>query len=145
YPHRLEGSLHRQLRCRIAGFHPRGGKGNGVRTELLGRLRGRHHLRRLRGRAGEGRGGRRNRASHPSRPLSVRSFMRFAINHITAPKLSLEAFFATARELGLTEVEIRNDLPDVVGTVEPAAVKSAAEKAGVTIISINALYPFNVW
>ena len=71
--------------------------------------------------------------------------MRFAINHITAPKLSLEAFFATARELGLTEVEIRNDLPNIVGTVEPAAVKAAAEKAGVTIISINALYPFNVW
>ena len=71
--------------------------------------------------------------------------MRFAINHITAPKLSLEAFFATARELGLTEVEIRNDLPDIVGTVEPAAVKAAAEKAGVTIISINALYPFNLW
>lgn len=71
--------------------------------------------------------------------------MRFAINHITAPKLSLEEFFATARELGLTEVEIRNDLPDIVGTLEPAAVKAAAEKAGVTIISINALYPFNVW
>ena len=71
--------------------------------------------------------------------------MRFAINHITAPKLSLEQFFATARTLGLTEVEIRGDLPDIVGTVEPAAVKAAAEKAGVTIISINALYPFNVW
>lgn len=71
--------------------------------------------------------------------------MRFALNHITAPKLSLEVFFATARELGLTEVEIRNDLPDIVGTVAPAAVKAAAEKAGVTIISINALYPFNVW
>ncbi|NTZ93374.1 TIM barrel protein [Agrobacterium tumefaciens] len=71
--------------------------------------------------------------------------MRFAINHITTPKRSLEEFFATARELGLTEVEIRNDLPDIVGTTDPAAVKVAAEKAGVTIISINALYPFNVW
>ncbi|MGG2474601.1 TIM barrel protein, partial [Rhizobium sp. BR5] len=71
--------------------------------------------------------------------------MRFAINHITAPKLSLDDFFATARNLGITEVEIRNDLPDIVGTMEPAAVKAAAEKAGVTIISINALYPFNVW
>jgi len=71
--------------------------------------------------------------------------MRFAINHITAPKLSLEHFFATARELGLTEVEIRNDLPDIVGTTDAVAVKAAAEKAGVTIISINALYPFNVW
>ncbi|RYC23926.1 TIM barrel protein [Ciceribacter ferrooxidans] len=71
--------------------------------------------------------------------------MRFAINHITAQKLSLEQFFAAARSLGLTEVEIRNDLPDVVGTIRPEDVKAAAEKAGVAIISINALYPFNVW
>ncbi|APO70874.1 xylose isomerase domain-containing protein (plasmid) [Rhizobium gallicum] len=71
--------------------------------------------------------------------------MRFAINHITAPKLSLENFFTAARDLGLTEVEIRNDLPDIVGTVKPEVVKKAAARAGVTIISINALYPFNVW
>ncbi|MDP9839747.1 2-keto-myo-inositol isomerase [Neorhizobium huautlense] len=71
--------------------------------------------------------------------------MRFAINHITAPKLSLEEFFDAAKSLGLTEVEIRNDLPDIVGTVSPEAVKQAAAKAGVKIISINALYPFNVW
>lgn len=71
--------------------------------------------------------------------------MRFAMNHITAPKLSLDDFFAMSRALGATEVEIRNDLPDVVGTMSPDQVKAAAEKAGVTIISINALYPFNVW
>lgn len=71
--------------------------------------------------------------------------MRFAINHITAPTLSLEAFFDAALELGLKEVEIRNDLPDVVDTVDPATVKAAAQKAGVSIVSINALYPFNVW
>lgn len=71
--------------------------------------------------------------------------MRFAMNHIAAPALSLEAFFASARALGATEVEIRNDLPDVVGSSAPAEVRAAAEAAGVTIISINALYPFNVW
>lgn len=71
--------------------------------------------------------------------------MRFAINHITAPKLPLDAFFATARSLGVTEVEIRNDLPDIVGTVKPEAVRQAAQAVGVTIVSINALYPFNVW
>ncbi|TCQ25764.1 TIM barrel protein [Rhizobium sp. PP-CC-3G-465] len=71
--------------------------------------------------------------------------MRFAINHITAPNLSLEDFFSAARRLGLTEVEIRNDIPDVVNTMDPADVKAAAEKAGVEIVSINALYPFNVW
>nr|WP_172690999.1 TIM barrel protein [Agrobacterium larrymoorei]ASK49441.1 hypothetical protein [Agrobacterium larrymoorei] len=71
--------------------------------------------------------------------------MRFAINHITVPKLPLEDFFSTARRLGLTEVEIRNDLPDIVNRIDPAEVKSAAKKAGVEIVSINALYPFNVW
>ncbi len=71
--------------------------------------------------------------------------MRFALNHITTPNLSLPDFFALARKLGLTEVEIRNDLPDVVGAWKPEAVKAEAEKAGVTILSINALYPFNDW
>lgn len=71
--------------------------------------------------------------------------MRFAMNHIIAPKLSLDDFFAMARALGATEVEIRNDLPDVLGSMSPDQVKAAGERAGVTIISINALYPFNVW
>ena len=71
--------------------------------------------------------------------------MRFAMNHIAVPKLPLEDFFALARKLGATEVEIRNDLPDIVGTRTPAEVRAAAEAAGVEIVSINALYPFNVW
>lgn len=71
--------------------------------------------------------------------------MRFALNHITTPRLPLDTFMALARELGMTEVEIRNDLPDLINTVPAEAVKSAAQQAGVTIISINALYPFNVW
>ncbi|WP_297110995.1 TIM barrel protein [uncultured Devosia sp.] len=71
--------------------------------------------------------------------------MRFALNHIAAPDRSLDAFFALARELGMTEVEIRNDTPDMVGSVPASAVRLAADKAGVTILSINAVYPFNVW
>ena len=71
--------------------------------------------------------------------------MRFAMNHIAAPNLALEDFFAMARALGATEVEIRNDLPNVLGAWAPTDVKAAAERAGVSIISINALYPFNVW
>lgn len=71
--------------------------------------------------------------------------MRFAMNHIAAPRVALPDFFAMARRLGAIEVEIRNDLPDVMGTWKPAEVKAAAEAAGVTILSINALYPFNVW
>ncbi|MDN3713020.1 hypothetical protein QWZ10_16980 [Paracoccus cavernae] len=41
--------------------------------------------------------------------------MRFALNHITAPAMPVAEFFAMATRLGIREVEIRNDLPDVVG------------------------------
>ena len=59
--------------------------------------------------------------------------MRFAMNHIAAPKLSLEDFFAMARALGATEVEIRNDLPDVLGSRSPAEVKAAAKASAAAI------------
>lgn len=71
--------------------------------------------------------------------------MRFALNHIATPRLPVAAFFALARRLGITEVEVRNDVPDVVGSVAPEAVRAAAAEAGVRLVSINALYPFNVW
>lgn len=71
--------------------------------------------------------------------------MRFALNHIATPALPVADFFALARRLGLAEVEIRADTPDTVGSVSPDAVEAAARAAGVTLLSINALYPFNVW
>ena len=55
--------------------------------------------------------------------------MDFAINHIAAPKLSVEDFFAMVRRLGANWVEIRNDIPDVVNNVAPEEVKAAAEAA----------------
>lgn len=73
--------------------------------------------------------------------------LRFAINHIAAPQLDLQAFFALARGLGINDVEIRNDIagwPIVDGT--PAdTVRSLAEEADVSIITINALQRFNQW
>ena len=73
--------------------------------------------------------------------------LTFALNHIAAPRRDVAAFFALSRELGITEVEIRNDLAGVPlqdGT--PAAVvREAAQAAGVTILSINALQRFNEW
>lgn len=73
--------------------------------------------------------------------------MRFALNHIVSPRQSVDEFFAMARHLGCPEVEIRNDLPGrpIQDGTSPEAVRRAAEAAGVTILSINALYPFNVW
>ncbi|MDQ0467153.1 TIM barrel protein [Labrys wisconsinensis] len=71
----------------------------------------------------------------------------FALNHMAAPRLGLGAFFELAGALGISRIEIRNDLeghsiPD--GT--PAArVRALAEAAGLTILSINALQRFNEW
>lgn len=70
--------------------------------------------------------------------------MRFALNHIVAPRLTLAEFLALASRLGCHEVEIRNDLPDVTGQA-PAEVARMARDAGQTILSVNALYPFNQW
>ncbi|PZV35940.1 TIM barrel protein [Mesorhizobium kowhaii] len=72
---------------------------------------------------------------------------RFALDHMTAPSLDVSAIFALARDHGLTEVQIRDHhFSNPVTRAIPAAdVRSAATKAGVTIISINALQRFNDW
>ena len=75
------------------------------------------------------------------------SSVRFALNHMCAPAMSIEAFLATAASLGVDAVEIRNDLPGAAGIadVDPADVRQAAERHGLTILSINALQRFNHW
>ena len=40
----------------------------------------------------------------------MRGRARFALNHMVAPRLGVEAFFALAAALGCEGVEIRNDL-----------------------------------
>jgi len=79
--------------------------------------------------------------------LATPAKLRFALNHMAAPQLGLAEFFALARTLGLTEVEIRNDIAGkpILDGAAPAVVRAAAEKAGVTIITINALQRFNEW
>ncbi|NRP72354.1 hypothetical protein ILFOPFJJ_03252 [Ensifer psoraleae] len=71
----------------------------------------------------------------------------FALNHMAAPGLPLDTFFALAKSLGISAVEIRNDLSGnaILDGTRPDAVKALAEKHGVTIISINALQRFNEW
>ncbi|QND61998.1 TIM barrel protein (plasmid) [Mesorhizobium sp. AR02] len=72
---------------------------------------------------------------------------RFAVNHMAAPPLDVSAFFALARDQGLTDVQIRDlHFSNPVACAIPAAdVRSAATEAGVTIISVNALQRFNDW
>ncbi len=73
--------------------------------------------------------------------------LKFAINHMTTPDLALDAFFGLAARLGAEGVEIRNDLKGnaIADGTAAADVRKAAEAHGLRILSINALYPFNIW
>jgi 2-keto-myo-inositol isomerase len=74
----------------------------------------------------------------------------FALNRIISPSLSLEAFIGFAAEQGLSQVELRNDLPgkpnvsDIIDGLEPAEALKICRDAGVRIITINALQQFNL-
>ena len=72
---------------------------------------------------------------------------RFALNHMTAPRFEVGEFFRLAGSLGLSEVEIRNDLSGnaILDGTAAATVRALADQAGVTIIAINALQRFNEW
>ncbi|KQX27714.1 xylose isomerase [Ensifer sp. Root423] len=71
----------------------------------------------------------------------------FALNHMTTPNLPLGAFFELARSLGMTSVEIRNDLAGnaILDGTPAKDVAVLADHHGITIISINALQRFNEW
>jgi 2-keto-myo-inositol isomerase len=73
--------------------------------------------------------------------------VRFALNHMVAPRRTVAELVALARNLRLDAIEIRNDLPGVaIADGTPAAeVRRAAEDGGVRILSINALQRFNDW
>ena len=72
---------------------------------------------------------------------------RFALNHMAVPRLAPAAFFQLARSLGMSEVEIRNDLAGnaILDGTSAATIDSLAREAGVSIVSINALQRFNDW
>jgi 2-keto-myo-inositol isomerase len=73
--------------------------------------------------------------------------MRFALNHMAAPQLSVHGLFALAGKLGLSEVEIRNDIAGqaILDGTPAAAIRGMANEAGVVILTINALQRFNEW
>ena len=73
--------------------------------------------------------------------------LQFALNHMCAPDMGIPQFFDTAADLGVSAVEIRNDLhgqPILDGT-PPETIRREAESRGLRIISINALQRFNEW
>lgn len=73
--------------------------------------------------------------------------MKFALNHMVAPQLAISGFFDLAKALGISAVEIRNDLKGnaIADGTSPSGIRALAEESGVEIISINALQRFNEW
>ncbi|WP_136066140.1 TIM barrel protein [Modicisalibacter radicis] len=72
---------------------------------------------------------------------------RFALNHMICPRLSVRELIDGAARLGLSAVELRNDVGDnSVRTLDQAReARHLAHERGIEILSINALYPFNIW
>ncbi|MEO7221483.1 MAG: TIM barrel protein [Devosia sp.] len=66
---------------------------------------------------------------------------------MSAPQLPLAGFFALTRQVGLRQVEIRNDLEGnaILDGTPASEVKRLAGASGVDIVSINALQRFNHW
>ncbi|MDR1429072.1 MAG: TIM barrel protein [Spirochaetaceae bacterium] len=75
---------------------------------------------------------------------------RIALNRIISPSLGLKDFFGLARSLGISKVELRNDLPGKTGIpgiidgLAPAEAARMASDQGIEILTINALQKFNL-
>lgn len=71
--------------------------------------------------------------------------VRFALNRMSAPHMPVREFAAMAQRLGVSAIEIRNDLAGVeIGDGTPAATLGAlAREHGLVIRSINALQRFD--
>ncbi len=73
--------------------------------------------------------------------------IKFGFNHMINPALTPDELVEAAVTLGAVAIELRNDVGDNslrdVGTARRAGAKAA--DAGLEVVSVNALYPFNVW
>lgn len=70
---------------------------------------------------------------------------RFCVNRKIAPSLSIPQLFNLVSQLGIHNVELRNDMPGgrVTDDLSGDEVNALARESGIRIVTINALYPFN--
>lgn len=72
--------------------------------------------------------------------------MHFSLNHMVAPKLGYAEFFDLALRLGVSAVEIRNDIPTaLMGNKNAKMIGRMAKDKGLTIVTVNALQRWNQW
>lgn len=72
---------------------------------------------------------------------------RYGLNHMVCPSLTIDQFLDIADQLGSETVEFRNDVGDnsLTDITTAKAAGTRAKELGITVLSINALYPFNIW
>ncbi|NBF05009.1 TIM barrel protein [Pseudomonas sp. Fl5BN2] len=73
--------------------------------------------------------------------------LRFALNRMVAPQLSLSDFIDLALAVKVDAIELRNDLKgvEIEDGTSAERVRELCAVRGVKVLSINALYPFDVW
>lgn len=78
--------------------------------------------------------------------------LKFALNHMTAPRLSCREFIDLASSLGCEGVELRNDLADkklsdadFFDGGDPKAVGDYARSKGLRLLGLSEAYGFNAW
>lgn len=71
----------------------------------------------------------------------------FSLNHMICPTMTMLELLNAASDLDVKAIELRNDIGDNSITALNAATKigNEAKDRDITILSINALYPFNIW
>jgi 2-keto-myo-inositol isomerase len=77
---------------------------------------------------------------------------KFALNHMTAPRLSCRAFIDLAASLGCEGIELRNDLADkkladaeFFDGGDPKSVGDYARAKGLRLLGLSEAYGFNAW
>ncbi|EXJ11854.1 TIM barrel protein [Nitrincola nitratireducens] len=72
---------------------------------------------------------------------------KFALNHMICPRFTASELIQSAATMGLKAVELRNDVQSnsVIDLAQARDLGTLAKRQGIEILSINALYPFNIW
>lgn len=73
--------------------------------------------------------------------------IRYALNRTCAPQLSLVEFISLATSVGVSAVEIRNDIEgrEFADGTPAAEVRARLDAVGLSVASVNALQRFNEW
>lgn len=72
--------------------------------------------------------------------------MKFAINHMTAPRLDWRALIGLAQATGCIGIEFRNDLGrKLFEGFSADTVAQEMQKAGLRTVGLSQVYPFNDW